>query len=103
MMRGARQLLARLRRVQPPLAAQCSSSCGQPPEAAAQLLVQPLIEQPGIEYGAWARQAQARRCYGAPVRAAQAAMDEVADRKLKEAHAAYQQLQTKLEGDMQHA
>lgn len=49
--------------------------------------------QPGIDYALWARQQQAWRFYAAPARELQDSMQEVAERKLAEAHSRYQALQ----------
>jgi hypothetical protein len=54
--------------------------------------------QPGIDYAVWARQQQAWRLYAAPAREVQSSVQEVAERKLAEAHSRYQQLQDIIAG-----
>jgi DNA-binding NarL/FixJ family response regulator len=54
--------------------------------------------QPGIDYALWARQQQAWRLYAAPAREVQSSVQEVAQRKLAEAHSRYQQLQDTIAG-----
>jgi hypothetical protein len=58
--------------------------------------LQPI--QPGIDYAVWARQQQAWRLYAAPAREVQSSAQEVAERKLAEAHSRYQQLQDTIAG-----
>jgi hypothetical protein len=54
--------------------------------------------QTWIDYAFWARQQQAWRFYAAPAREVQDSMQEVAERKLAEAHSRYQALQDTIAG-----
>jgi hypothetical protein len=69
----------------------CLETTQQAPQRA-----QPI--QPGIDYAVWARQQQAWRLYAAPAREVQSSVQEVAERKLAEAHSRYQQLQGTIAG-----
>lgn len=97
-MRLSRQLLRLLRAAS---AASDMHLCQQSATAISTVAAHstPTIIQPSIDYALWARQQQAWRCYAAaPAREVQDSMQEVAERKLAEAHSRYQEVQATISG-----